>query len=111
MLDRNKSYEDDIDGIFDINQLIHNDTEYYIDDLNEVPVDNFVFIVDGVVLTSVSVFGVIGTFMSIFVLIKPRVRGNSRDLFSKFLTALAVYDSMFLFLAILLFGLPTLSFW
>ena len=74
-------------------------------------IDLFTFVVDGVILTLVASFGIVGTFMSILVLLKPRVRGNSRDLFSTFLTALAIYDSLFLIVAVLFLGLPQLSVW
>ena len=66
-----------------------------------------VFIVDGVVLTAISTLGLVGTVMSIFVLLKPRLR----DCFSTFLTGLAVCDAVFLFFAILMFGLPMLWTW
>ena len=89
----------------------HISGEYFEDDYTDHGVSNFIFIVDGLILTSVSCFGIVGTFMSIIVLVKPRLRGNSRDLFSTFLTALAIYDSLFLIVAILLFGLPSLSLW
>ena len=105
-------FNDTFGDTIDINQSINQTPELSIDyEFNEAPVDNFIFIVDGVILTLVSLFGIVGTFMSIIVLVKPRIRGNSRDLFSKFLTALAVYDSLFLLVAILLFGLPALSVW
>ena len=97
--------------ILDINQLLINGFEIETSVHGEHRIEPFVFWVDGVVLSIVSIFGVIGTLMAIVVLIKPRLRGNSRDLFSKFLTALAVYDSFFLFLALLMFGLPSLSTW
>ena len=98
-------------GTFDINQLLTKGFEIETSVHGEHRIEPFVFWVDGVVLSIVSIFGVIGTLMAIVVLIKPRLRGNSRDLFSKFLTALAVYDSFFLFLALLMFGLPSLSTW
>ena len=92
--------------------ILGNSTHLTIDNsLGEIPVDNFAFIVDGMILTLVSVFGVIGTIMSIIVLVKPRLRGTSRDFFSKFLTALAIYDTLFLSMAIMMFGMPALSFW
>ena len=66
-----------------------------------------VFLIDGVALTTVSVLGLVGTLMSIYVLIQPRLR----DYFSTLLTALAICDSVFLFFAILIFGLPSLWMW
>ena len=102
-----------IEGDFNRTTDIHNfDLDISMDyEYNETPVSNFLFITDGIILTIISCFGIVGTLMSIVVLVKPRLRGNSRDLFSKFLTALALYDTLFLILAILLFGLPNLSFW
>ncbi|XP_059095091.1 uncharacterized protein LOC131889889 [Tigriopus californicus] len=67
----------------------------------------FIFVVEGVVLTLVSSFGVMGTLMSIYVLVQPRLR----DSFSTFLTGLAICDSIFLTFAILMFGLPSLWTW
>ena len=98
-------------GTLDLSDLLNNGYEIDTSVYNEHDIEPFVFWVDGVVLSTVSIFGVIGTLMAIVVLIKPRVRGSSRDLFSKFLTALAVYDSFFLFLALLMFGVPSLSTW
>ena len=112
MFNKNTSVEEEIDGAITIDDLFNHDYDPELQINNDhVSVDNFVFIVDGIILTLVSIFGVVGTIMAIIVLIKPRLRGNSRDLFSKFLTALAVYDTLFLFLALLLFGLPALSVW
>ena len=102
---------DNDNGILDLTELLNNGYEIETSVHDEHNIEPFVFWVDGVVLSTVSVFGVIGTLMAIVVLIKPRIRGNSRDLFSKFLTALAVYDSFFLCLALLMFGVPSLSTW
>ena len=96
------------DKTFNANNI---EGEYLEDDYGDHGVSNFIFIVDGIILTLVSCFGIIGTFMSIIILVKTRLRGISRDHFSTFLTALAVYDSLFLIVAILLFGLPSLSMW
>jgi len=112
MLSENASLKGDVDGTITIDDFFNSGYDPEMQTNNDhVSVDNFVFIVDGIILTLVSIFGVVGTSMAIIVLIKPRLRGNSRDLFSKFLTALAVYDTLFLFLALLLFGLPALSVW
>ena len=102
---------DNDNGILDLTELLNNGYEIETSVHDEHNIEPFVFWVDGVVLSTVSIFGVIGTLMAIVVLIKPRIRGNSRDLFSKFLTALAVYDSFFLCLALLMFGVPSLSTW
>lgn len=66
------------------------------------------FMIDGVALTAVSLFGVMGTLMSIRVLISPQLRNNA---FSALLVYLAVCDSNFLFFAVLTIGLPELWPW
>ncbi|XP_059079468.1 G-protein coupled receptor daf-37-like [Tigriopus californicus] len=66
------------------------------------------FLVEGVILTIVSTFGLIGNILSIFVLI--RVRHIQRS-FSNLLLGLACFDALFLLTAILSFGLPNLSEW
>ena len=63
------------------------------------------FYVDGILLLIVALFGIVGTLMSIVVLLKPRIR----DFFSGFLTALSICDTLFLILAIPIIGLPALS--
>ena len=63
--------------------------------------------VDGVMLTSVAVFGLVGTLMAIRVLLRP----NLRNSFSTLLAVLAVCDIMVLILAVPLFGLPNLNEW
>ena len=65
------------------------------------------FALEGITLTIISSLGLVGTVMSIVVLLKPRIR----DCFSNFLTGLAVCDATFLFFAILIFGLPVLWDW
>ncbi len=65
------------------------------------------FYVDGVILTSVSVFGLIGTLLSIRVLLKP----NLRNSFSNLLVGLAICDANFLTCAILIIGLPKAWAW
>lgn len=64
------------------------------------------FAVEGVALTSVAIFGIIGTLMALVILLKPRARSSARDYFSVFLTALAVFDTMLLFNAMLIIGIP-----
>lgn len=66
------------------------------------------FLVEGVILTIVSTFGLIGNILSIFVLI--RVRHIQRS-FSNLLLGLACFDALFLLTAILSFGLPNLFEW
>ena len=86
---------------------------------------HFFYVLDGVVLSSLSIFGMVGTLMSLWVLIKSPVkrffRGSRRGLsggglsgsscrridhFSQCLTALAVYDTNFLVMALLCIGIP-----
>ena len=69
--------------------------------------DSYIYYVDGILLLCVSIFGIIGTTMSLFVLVKPRIR----DFFSNFLTALSIFDCLFLILAVLYIGLPAVSYW
>lgn len=65
------------------------------------------FVIEGLVLTLVSIFGVIGTLMSIGVLVKPAVRES----FSALLTGLATCDALFLLTSLTMFGLPKLWLW
>ena len=67
----------------------------------------FLFLIEGVLLTVVSILGVVGTVMSIGVLVKPAVRES----FSALLTGLAVCDSLFLLTSLVIFGLPKLWYW
>ncbi|TRY79088.1 hypothetical protein TCAL_12622 [Tigriopus californicus] len=67
----------------------------------------FMFIVEGLILTIVSILGITGTVMSIGVLIKPVVR----ETFSALLTGLAVCDTLFLCTSLIMFGLPKLCHW
>ena len=66
------------------------------------------FWIDGVVLTTVSLFGIIGTLMSIRVLITPQLKNNA---FSALLVYLAICDANFLLFAVLTIGLPDISLW
>ena len=68
---------------------------------------DYIYYIDGIILFSVAIFGIIGTIMSMVVLLKPQ----SRDLFSKFLTALCVFDCIFLIMAIFYIALPSMSCW
>lgn len=75
------------------------------DRAEEGPDDMFEFITEGVLLTTISVLGFVGNGLSIYVLLKPSVRG----VFSNILTALASFDALFLLLATVTFGLPSMS--
>ena len=67
----------------------------------------FSYVMEGIFLTLVCLFGVIGNFMSFVVM----VRSSVRDSFSNQLRGLAVFDSLFLLLALLAMGLPNLWVW
>ena len=67
----------------------------------------FIFLVEGVALTAVSALGVVGTAMSVGVLVKRSVR----ETFSALLTGLAVCDTLFLLTSLVMFGLPKLWMW
>ena len=91
---------------------------YYIEshiDYDEIRKDNctschchesfYIYYIDGIALLIVAIFGIIGTIMSMIVLLKPRIR----DFFSSFLIALSVFDGSFLIMAIFYIGLPAMS--
>ena len=65
----------------------------------------FEYVTEGVLLTLVSILGLIGNILSIYVLLRPSVRG----VFSTILTGLASFDALFLAVAPFTFGLPILS--
>ena len=70
--------------------------------------DNFVeFITEGVLLIIISILGFVGNALSIYVLLRPTLRG----IFSNILMGLASFDALFLVCAIATFGLPTVSHW
>ncbi len=79
----------------------------------QVPKDDiFRFVTEGILLTVVSIFGLIGNSMSIIVLTRASgvVRQGGAS-FSKLLRGLATFDALFLFIAIISFGFPQLSRW
>ena len=65
----------------------------------------YIYYIDGIALLIVAIFGIIGTIMSMIVLLKPRIR----DFFSSFLIALSMFDCSFLIMAIFYIGLPAMS--
>ena len=65
------------------------------------------FITEGVLLLSISILGFVGNALSIYVLLRPTLRG----IFSNILMGLASFDALFLVCAIMTFGLPTVSSW
>ena len=68
---------------------------------------DYIYYIDGITLMVVAIFGIIGTIMSMIVLLKPQIR----NLFSQFLTALCMFDCIFLIMAILYIALPAVSCW
>ena len=87
------------------------DSEAYINRL-------ITFYGEGVLLTAVSSFGLVGNVMSIIVLTRSmnsRSTGNSAaspagsQSFSNLLRGLATFDALFLLVAIMSFGLPKMS--
>ena len=65
----------------------------------------FEYITEGVLLTIVSILGLIGNILSIYVLLRP----SDREAFSNILASLASFDALFLASAPFTFGLPILS--
>ena len=74
--------------------------------------DTFRFVTEGILLTTVSVFGLVGNCMSIIVLTRASnvVRQGGAS-FSKLLRGLASFDALFLVIALISFGFPQLSQW
>lgn len=62
--------------------------------------DSFGYVTEGILLTTISVLGLLGNAMAVYVLLKPSVRG----IFSTLLTSLASFDTLFLLAAIFTFG-------
>ena len=87
------------------------DTEAYINKL-------ITFYGEGVLLTAVSTFGLVGNVMSIIVLTRsmnsrassgPSSAAGSSQSFSNLLRGLATFDALFLLVAIMSFGMPKMS--
>ena len=76
------------------------------DPLNPIKYD-YRFYIDGISVLIVSIFGIIGTLMANDILLKPILRNS----FTKFLSALCIFDSSFLVFAILKIALPSISCW
>ena len=79
-----------------------NGTGYYEE--QEYPFD---FWVEGVLLTMVSVFGVVANFIAVIVLCRPKMKSGFHNL----LVALAIMDMLYLFMSQLIFGMPKISSW
>ena len=84
-----------------------NDTYYNYNDENgdSVRDEMFEYVTEGVLLTSISVLGLIGNILAMYVLLRPSLRG----IFSNILTGLASFDALFLATLPFTFGLPILS--
>ena len=65
----------------------------------------FEYVTEGILLTSISILGLIGNIMAMYVLLRPSLRG----IFSNILTGLASFDALFLATMPFTFGLPILS--
>ena len=100
------------DYLYETKSLIAYDYDF---DFDQIRRDNctschchesfYIYYIDGIALLIVAIFGIIGTIMSMIVLLKPRIR----DFFSSFLIALSVFDGSFLIMAIFYIGLPAIS--
>lgn len=71
---------------------------------SEVPM--FTFIVEGVLLTVISIIGIFGNIFSVMGLAKNKKSTRS---FTKLLIALAICDLIYLVISLIIFGFPTLS--
>ena len=94
---KNMSYDD----------LNYEDADFYESTNNsyEVRDETFEYVTEGVLLTSISVLGLIGNILAMYVLLRPSLRGT----FSNILTGLASFDALFLATLPFTFGLPILS--
>ena len=96
-----------------------------MDDI-QIQIQKYRYAIDGIALLLVAIFGIIGTIMSIIVLLKPHICKRRERLqrsystyssvshgreqyFSIFLTALCIFDCCFLIMSILYIALPSLS--
>ena len=84
-----------------------NETKIFYSEIDGEMDHSYLFYIDGIALTCVAIFGVIGTILAMIVLLKSGIH----DLFSSFLTALSICDTIFLLLAVFYLALPELSDW
>lgn len=63
------------------------------------------FLLDGVFLTLISLFGVVANFIALVVLLRPKMRSS----FHTLLVALSVFDILYLINSQMIFGFPGLS--
>ena len=86
-----------------------NDTYFHYsdeeDDNSAVRDEMFEYVTEGILLTSISILGLIGNIMAMYVLLRPSLKG----IFSNILTGLASFDALFLATLPFTFGLPLLS--
>ncbi|XP_059087497.1 FMRFamide receptor-like [Tigriopus californicus] len=88
----------DIDNLF----TLSNDLFFRVSQDNS---NMFEFITEGVLLTAVSIFGLVGNIIAIVVLSRPSMKGS----FSTLLIGLSSFDLLYLTIAIAIFGLPAVS--
>lgn len=67
----------------------------------------FTYVTEGIILSCVCIFGAVGNFLSLIVMLKS----SARETFSNHLRGLAIFDTCFLFMALLNMGLPKLWPW
>ena len=91
-----------MNGLYDDNKTYSHDGDEQEDSVRD---EIFEYITEGVLLTSVSVLGLIGNILAMYVLLRPTLRGT----FSNILTGLATFDALFLATLPFTFGLPILS--
>ena len=103
-VDINNVTEDQVYGSYQ-----DNDTHFHYydeeDDNSAVRDEMFEYVTEGILLTSISILGLIGNIMAMYVLLRPSLRG----IFSNILTGLASFDALFLATLPFTFGLPILS--
>ena len=63
------------------------------------------FLLDGVTLTLISLFGVVANLIALIVLLRPKMRSS----FHTLLVALSVFDILYLLNSQMIFGFPGLS--
>ena len=97
-----KMIEDKMYDSYQDNGSFFNYSDY---DESAVRDEMFEYVTEGILLTSISILGLIGNIMAMYVLLRPSLRG----IFSNILTGLASFDALFLATMPFTFGLPILS--
>ena len=67
----------------------------------------FQYVVEGILMLLVALFGLVGNFLSIYILNNKEVK-MKKD-FVEVLCSMSAYDNLFLICAVVLFSLPQLS--